>query len=460
MKILFYLLFVISLYGEFIRDNSNNTVTDNTTGLIWQDGSDIPSLDWEGAVDYCENLEFAGQNDWRLPNRNELYSIVDLDNYNPAINSEFKNIQNNDYYWSSTSYSSSYAWGVYFYYGYSYFYYKSYTNCVRCVRGGQYFNTLILFDYNITGEYYNDTSITFKANDEQNLTYSWEIDEVTKTGKEVIYSFDSVGSYPIKVTATNSEGDSVTKSETITITQAPNIAPTLAISANKTSIIKWVSVDFLALASDEDGSVTSVIWSYGTQSKTGLEATFTFNEKGIHTISATATDDLGKSTTKTINIEVVNQKPTADDIEIEVNSLTATVINLTGDDKDGGNLTYIVTTKSVGTLSDVVGSQIIYNPINANDSFTYKSYDGEDYSDIATVSIKYKSENITPTCTTNQILINNICETKTCENGGLTGDDCETQIVKDECDFPNNSLNIHPKGECEFKDSYNIGSKI
>ncbi|MEA3315502.1 MAG: C13 family peptidase, partial [Campylobacterota bacterium] len=42
----------------------------------------------------------------------------------------------------------------------------------------------------------------------------------------------------------------------------------------------------------------------------------------------------------------------------------------------------------------------------------------------------------------------------------LTGDDCETQIVKDECDFPNNSLNIHPKGECEFKDSYNIGSKI
>ena len=71
---------------------------------------------------YCENLTLpaGGYSDWRLPNRNELQSIVDYSRYNPAIDTTYFPGTVASYYWSSTTYaySTSIAWNVYFGYGY------------------------------------------------------------------------------------------------------------------------------------------------------------------------------------------------------------------------------------------------------------------------------------------------------------------------------------------------------
>ncbi len=67
-----------SSYGlnNFV-DNSDGTITDLNTGLMWQkDDSGIGML-WEDSLEYAENLELAGYTDWRLPNAKELQSIVD-----------------------------------------------------------------------------------------------------------------------------------------------------------------------------------------------------------------------------------------------------------------------------------------------------------------------------------------------------------------------------------------------
>ena len=67
----------------------DDTVTDNCTGLMWQretadltgDGvvdtfsSNADEPDWQGALQYCETLDFGGFQDWRLPNIRELLSI-------------------------------------------------------------------------------------------------------------------------------------------------------------------------------------------------------------------------------------------------------------------------------------------------------------------------------------------------------------------------------------------------
>jgi len=137
MALLFFLNVVA---GDFI-DNGEDTVTDNNTGLIWQQGEGGKKT-WEDAISYCEDLSLAGYTDWRLPNKNELNSIIDYEIYNPAIDKNFFPdfpVAYASYYWSSTTYvnDSSIAWWVYFYHGSVNSANKSSNPYVRCVRAGQ-----------------------------------------------------------------------------------------------------------------------------------------------------------------------------------------------------------------------------------------------------------------------------------------------------------------------------------
>jgi hypothetical protein len=118
---------------------AGGTVTDERTGLVWQQQDDGQIRTWETAIAYCEGLSLAGQSDWRLPNVKELESITDDGRYNPSIDPIFTGTKAS-YYWSSTTYASnvSHAWDVYFYFGDVVGgYVKSSYNYVRCVRGGQ-----------------------------------------------------------------------------------------------------------------------------------------------------------------------------------------------------------------------------------------------------------------------------------------------------------------------------------
>lgn len=99
-------------------DNQNGTVTDHLTGLIWlkNAGCFNPS-DWSTALNAANKLasgacgltdgSSAGQ--WRMPNANELESLVDVSQANPAVSATagFTNIRLNTAYWSSTTYTAN-----------------------------------------------------------------------------------------------------------------------------------------------------------------------------------------------------------------------------------------------------------------------------------------------------------------------------------------------------------------
>lgn len=76
----------------FSRDNRLEVVRDNIYKLMWQDG-DLPlyRMAYDEAIHYCENLNFAGFDDWRLPTVKELLSITD-DSISPTINKAFQNV--------------------------------------------------------------------------------------------------------------------------------------------------------------------------------------------------------------------------------------------------------------------------------------------------------------------------------------------------------------------------------
>ena len=60
-------------------DNDDGTVTDNNTGLIWQQGNSASTMDWEDALAYCnENTPDLPGSGWRLPNVKELFTLVDF----------------------------------------------------------------------------------------------------------------------------------------------------------------------------------------------------------------------------------------------------------------------------------------------------------------------------------------------------------------------------------------------
>jgi len=117
--------------GRFV-DNGDGTVTDFCTGLMWQKETadvnengevDYPlpgdrinwqdRISWQTALKYCENLDFAGYHDWRLPNLRELQSIVDYGRGAPSTDPVFGPSEE-FWYWSSTSYADGprMAWVV------------------------------------------------------------------------------------------------------------------------------------------------------------------------------------------------------------------------------------------------------------------------------------------------------------------------------------------------------------
>jgi len=87
---------------------------DHNTGLMWaSNGSNYgcnwgQGTDWQSAIIFCDNLDFAGYTDWRLPNFKELASLLDFGEFTPqaVINPIYfpnTNISGGGYYWSSTT---------------------------------------------------------------------------------------------------------------------------------------------------------------------------------------------------------------------------------------------------------------------------------------------------------------------------------------------------------------------
>jgi hypothetical protein len=86
-------------------DNGDGTISDTSSGLMWQKATASGTYTWEQALNYCENLTLpaGGYSDWRLPNRNELQWIVDYSKSYPAIDTTFFPDTMVSNYWSSTS---------------------------------------------------------------------------------------------------------------------------------------------------------------------------------------------------------------------------------------------------------------------------------------------------------------------------------------------------------------------
>ncbi|WP_373073803.1 DUF1566 domain-containing protein [Sulfurimonas sp.] len=123
---------------ETVKKVSQNldVFTDKTTGYTWIDNNQTKQLkkDWLDAVSYCEELYANGHEDWHLPTKEQLKTIVDKSK-TPAIKSGFKNVTPYGY-WTNDKIDikDGYVWALYFNHGGEVWELRTDTNYVRCVR--------------------------------------------------------------------------------------------------------------------------------------------------------------------------------------------------------------------------------------------------------------------------------------------------------------------------------------
>ena len=100
--------------------HNNGTVTDTYTDLMWQVCSEGQSWvsaavatcndsttthTWQQALQVADSSSFASYSDWRLPNIEELRSLVAFDRFDPSINLDIFPSSSTSSYWSSSPYA-------------------------------------------------------------------------------------------------------------------------------------------------------------------------------------------------------------------------------------------------------------------------------------------------------------------------------------------------------------------
>ncbi|MEA2061675.1 MAG: DUF1566 domain-containing protein [Thermodesulfobacteriota bacterium] len=222
---------------DYLVIKNDDVVEDVHTGLEWQRADVGVARDWSDACDYCDTLELDGHDDWRIPEVEELNTIVDYTDYGPAISTEVFNRSSMSYWSGSTNADNTdYAWVVDFYDGHvdsNNFInlgldkgLKTSDYYVRCVRSALYrsFNSSTPLVISLAA---SDTSgaapltVDFRGLvgwGKPDYTYAWEFgDGGTSTERDPSHTFSSDGTYTVELTVTDADGNVATDTKEISV---------------------------------------------------------------------------------------------------------------------------------------------------------------------------------------------------------------------------------------------------
>lgn len=125
---------------KILKAFNNEAVLDKETGLVWETSPSTSASVWTSALPSCLSKTVGDRKGWRAPSAEELMSLVDPAQTNPALpqGHPFQGVQD-VYYWSGNTYafSDQFAPAVSFLSGMLGALLKDGSHPIWCVRGGQ-----------------------------------------------------------------------------------------------------------------------------------------------------------------------------------------------------------------------------------------------------------------------------------------------------------------------------------
>lgn len=107
-------------YGEQKEFTTNSSIpTFQYAGTNYYVHPEVGTMTWQSAMDYCDNLTYAGYSDWFLPNKDELNAMYVYRNSIGGFTTTGSG--SSCYYWSSSSFYSSY-------YGFDYYWFQDFAD--------------------------------------------------------------------------------------------------------------------------------------------------------------------------------------------------------------------------------------------------------------------------------------------------------------------------------------------
>lgn len=159
-------------------DNTDGTVTDTTTGLMWMKNANLGAMSWDSAVAFCEDLVANGYDDWRLPTVAFNGGDAELDTLYGAEGfggTPFVGVQIGDYYpdyWAGPSDGSNWASAIGMSDGRRWTTQKSKNYYVWPVRGYNLRRTLTVNLGSGSGSYLSGTQVEIAANVQAGLVFT------------------------------------------------------------------------------------------------------------------------------------------------------------------------------------------------------------------------------------------------------------------------------------------------
>ncbi|MFA6888660.1 MAG: PKD domain-containing protein [Candidatus Woesearchaeota archaeon] len=143
-------------------------------------------------------------------------------------------------------------------------------------------------------------------------TYSWTFgDGSISADTTSLYSYSTIGTYTAQLIVTDDDGATDSCSGTVTVTEVPNVAPTIDCSMLPTTGTVNEELSLTVYAEDSDGTISVFDWLFGdgnSLTTTTDTTTYTYTSTGTYTINIEVTDDDGDSASCSADI-TINEEP-------------------------------------------------------------------------------------------------------------------------------------------------------
>ncbi len=223
-------------------------------------------------------------------------------------------------------------------------------------------------------------------------TITWDFgDGTTGTGSAASHTYADDGSYTVTVTVTDDAGNAISQTSTVTVANADP----LIVLGDAPSGFEGDALDFSASASDVAADTVTLLWDFGDGDLALGEApSHAYDDDGTYTVTVTATDEDGGSSTAEFDVVIDNADPTGllttDTTGDEGDSLYFGVIT-----SDPGDDT-VTATWSFGDGSDDVTGHIVSHVFADDGAFTVTLTLTDEDGGEATYEVDVTVDNVAP----------------------------------------------------------------